>query len=122
MGTTRELLFHQGANRVDLCVRNRRPQAASSDEPQHAVDPKHPQTLLVARHQLDEQITAEQWQFYSFFSVAPAMHLGDSWQEGGHASFTESVSHNSFVSGAGLHRIPVFDVFPDNCSRIWKLQ
>src|SRR5277367_6390360 len=49
------------------------------------------------------------------------MHFGDRRVKGSHTFFAESMSHNFFVSSTGLHCIPVFDVFPEDRSRILEL-
>ena len=54
MRVARKLFSYQSSNRVDLVIGNRRPYSLRADQPQHAIRPKYPLTLLIAGHQLDE--------------------------------------------------------------------
>ncbi len=121
MSATRKSFVDQHSHGIDLLIGNRSSYALGSDQAQHTVSPKHPLPLLVARHQLDEQITAEQWQFYRFLAVVPPMHLGKRRQEGCHAPFPEAVSHGSLVPRPGMHCVPVLTILPDHYWWAWRL-
>jgi hypothetical protein len=56
---TRKFPLDQNSNRTDLLVGDGRPDTLGSDQSDHTVSPKHTLPIFVARHQLDEQITAE---------------------------------------------------------------
>ena len=65
-----------------------------------------PQAILIGRQQSCEYITSEKRQFNSLFSVAPAMHLGQSWEEAVESTLLKAISNDLFVPATSLQRVP----------------
>ena len=60
--------------------------------------------------QFHKHITTKQRQFHGFPPVAPAMHFGDQRQESVDSLFAQPVGDDSFMSGASMHGIPLFNI------------
>jgi hypothetical protein len=122
MRTIRKLLLGQNPNRIDLLVGYWRPHSLGPDQTQDTVRSKHPLTVLVPRHQLDKQITAEQGQLYDFFAVSPAMNFPERGQKGCHPCLAEALSNGFFMLRPGVHCIPAFTSLLDEYRWIRRIR
>ena len=102
------LLRDHGAQGINLFVGNRNRFPAHADDPEHSVGAIHSHALVVvAGHQLDEDVATEQRQLYFFLAIAPAPDFGDQGQKSGQALFLKPFRNHFLVARPGLHRVPV---------------
>jgi len=109
----RQLSFYQTPNCVDLFVGNRGALSLGAHEAKYSVHTQNTQPVRSSGLEFREYVTTKKRHLDGLFAIAPSVHFGDEWEEGGHAPLLEALSHNLFVPGSGLEPVPAlgFDLW-----------